>query len=171
MSYESKEQICLYRGYGGGLCGYLERYGQQLAIPSVAPVALSLVGGESISQSGPWEWAPEGEPSTADGGFRISVGAVTARLWTEENSREWISNAEIRITGFNLCDRVQVGHMVSRLKSVHKKGHVERHPKISFDGSGFWNVSVDGDAVPITLDGELDACTSRDEVRDVVGRR
>src|SRR3954452_17028200 len=105
MSYESKEQIFLYHGYGTGVGGYLERFGQQLAIPTIAPVALPLTGGESVAKTGAWEWAPEGEPPTSQGGFRISVRSATARLWTEETRREWISNAEIRITGFNLCGR------------------------------------------------------------------
>jgi hypothetical protein len=171
MSYESKDQIFLYHGYGIGLGGYLERYGMQLPIPSVASVALSLAGGETTNKVGPWQWAPEDEPPTSEGGFRISVRGVTARLWTEETPKEWISNAEIHVSGFNLCDRVEIGHMVSRLKSTHKKKHVERNPKISFAGSGFWNVKIEGKPVPITLDGELDDCASRDELRDLLKKR
>src|SRR5262245_32975229 len=138
MSYERKEQIFLYHAYGLGIGGYLERHGQTLAIPSIVPIALSPVGGETEAKSGPWARAPEYDAPTSERGVRISVQGIAARIWTEENRREWITHSEMRVKGFNLCDRVEVGHMVTRLKSVHKKNHAEPRPRITFDGSGFW---------------------------------
>jgi hypothetical protein len=171
MTYDPREQFFLYHGYGLGVGGHVERYGQKLAIPSLAPVVLPITGGESYSKSGPWEWKPDDEPPTSEGGFRISVRGVSARLWTEENRKEWITNAEIRVSGFNLCDRVEVGFMVAKLRSVHKKKHVEKHPRISFEGSGFWNVRIDKQPVPIELDNDLDQCASRDELKKLVKER
>ncbi len=169
MSYESKEQIFLYHGYGSGVGGYLERYGSYIRIPTVGSAALPNSGGEVKTESGPWEWSPDGEPPD---GFRISVRGVHSRLWTEETATEWITNAEIAVSGFNLCNRVEVGRMVTRLQSVHKKGREKPQPRISFKGSGFWNGRIDDEPVGLAIDQELDEYSTYDELNDVVcGRK
>lgn len=168
MSYESQEQIFLYHGYGLGIGGYLERYGSHIPIPSIGSVALSMAGGEAVASSGAWSWAPEDEPDPPKG-FRISVRGIRARLWTEETRKEWVTNAEVVVKGFNLCDRVEIGQMVTRLRSVHTKNAGKHQPRISFQGSGLWNVKIEGEPAGVTIDDDLDEFATHDELKDVVG--
>jgi hypothetical protein len=176
MSYDSeKPQIFHYHGYGHGCGGYVERHNNVIPIPSIGGAALSIAGGEACTEAGRFEWAPPFEPAPPVG-FRLSVERITTRLWTEENDREWITNADVQVYGFNLCDRVKVGIMRNRLTSRHPKG-IDRaalphggQPRISFDGSYFVNVSIDDQPVVVSIDPELDACATHAELRDVVNR-
>src|SRR5436305_12117724 len=166
MSYESKDQIFLYHGYALGAGGYIERGGQQLAIPGVAPGALSIAGGKSVNAYGPWSWAPPGEPS--EGGFRVSVGETTMTLSTDENEGEWITQGEVALKELNLCDRFKVGLIVAKLTSRHRKKAGREQTRISFHGSQLWNVSVDGSVIDVPIDHALDAFQTHDELRDVI---
>jgi hypothetical protein len=170
-----RPQIFHYHGYGHGCGGYLERDDHMVPIPSIGGAALSIAGGEARTEAGPFIWAPPFEPPPPVG-FRLSLDWITTHLWTEENDKEWVTNAEVHVYGFNLCDRVRVGIMRNRMTSRHPKG-IDRtalphggQPRISFDGSYFMNVTIDGDPVVISIDRDLDACATHAELREVVSR-
>jgi hypothetical protein len=170
---DKKPQIFHYHGYGHGCGGYVERHGNIIPIPSVGGAALSMAGGEAYTETGPFSWAPPFEPDPPVG-FRLSVQRITTHLWTEESDKEWVTNADVTVYGFNLCERVKIGIMRSRLTSRHPKG-IDRtvlpnggQPRISFDGSYFVNVTIDNQPVVITLDTDLDTCPTHQQLREVV---
>lgn len=174
MSYESKDQIFLYHAYALGLGGYVERNNQQLAIPSIGSAALAMAGGMACSDSGFFEWAPPCEPAPPKG-FYISVGSVSAKLWSQEEDDYWTTNAEVRVSNFNLCERVKIGLMVNRLTSKHKKRACKTfqrgrddQPRISFKDSQFWNVTVDGEGVDVGINRDLDQHQSHDELKQAI---
>lgn len=172
MSYESKDQIFIYHAYGLGLGGYIERNWQMLPIPSIGSSALSSAGGIACSQSGFFEWAPPCEPP---GGFYISTASVTSRLWTSEDDDYWTSEAEIQVAGFNLCNRVKVGLMINRMTSQHKKRKSrsydekrDHQPRITFKDSQFWNVTIDGEPLDVTINRGLDEHATHDELKTLI---
>jgi hypothetical protein len=177
MSYDdSREQIFLYHAYANGVGGFIERNGQTLAIPSIGGAALSSAGGKAFRETGPFSWAPPFEPKPPEG-FSISVERITTKLWTEENDSEWVSNAEVRVYGFNLCERVKIGLMVNRLTSRHPKG-IRREelpdqgqPHISYEGSQYWNVLIDDEPVHVTIDRDVDAHKTHDRLKNHLKRR
>src|SRR5262249_42921452 len=156
MSYESKEQIFLYHAYALGAGGYVERQGEHLAIAGSAPGALSIVGGRSVSTFGPWVWKPPFDPEPDKGGFRVSIEETSIALWTEETDKEWITNGEVTLSGFNLCDRLKIGQVVGKLTSRHRKNTQNEQAHISFRGSQFFNVFLDGERLDVTIDQPLD---------------
>ncbi|MEK6374636.1 MAG: hypothetical protein AABO58_18280 [Acidobacteriota bacterium] len=173
MSYDSKQQIFLYHAYAHGCGGFLERKNQLLAIPSVGGAALSIAGGEAYGETGRFEWAPPFEPDPPRG-FYLAVDRVTSHLWTEETEHAWITNADVRVYGFNLSERVKVGLMVNRLTSTHLKGLNREalpdggQPHISFNGSQFWNVFIDNAPVAISVDSDLDSYPTHVGLKGVV---
>ena len=177
MAYDrSMDQIFLYHVYANGSGGFIKRNDQILAIPSIGGSALSNAGGKAFRETGPFAWAPPFEPKPPEG-FFISVERITTKLWTEENDNEWISNAEVRVYGFNLCERVKIGLMVNRMTSRHPKG-IDRQklpdagqPQISFEGSQFWNVLIDGVSTHVTMDRGLDRCRSHQALKQMLERK
>lgn len=175
MSYDpttTPDQIFIYNVYANGIGGFIKRNGQILTIPSVGGEALSAAGGRARTEAGRLDWAPSPYEPAPPEGFRISVDGVTTELWTEENDHEWVTNAEVRVYGFNLCERVKIGLMVNRLTSRHAKGRDRAalpdggQPRISFEGSQYWSVSIDGEPVHITIDRDLDQqCTTHDSLK------
>ena len=176
MSYDNtKPQIFHYHGYGHGCGGYLERNGHIVPIPSIGGAALSMAGGEASTETGPFAWAPPFE-APPPAGFYLSVDRITTHLWTVETDHEWVTNAEVFVYGFNLSNRVRVGIMRNRLTSRHPKG-IDRaalpnggQPQISFEGSYFVNVTIDGDPVVISIDRDLDSSPTHTQLRQVVSR-
>ena len=173
--YDNKpDQLFLHHVYASGVGGFIKRNDQILAIPSIGGGALSDAGGKAFTEVGPFYWAPPYEPKAPEG-FSLSVDKITTKLWTEENDKEWISSAEVRVYGFNLAERVKIGLMVNQLTSRHPKGlHREElpdhgQPHISVDGSQFWNVYIDGQSVHITIDRDLTQCGTHEKLKSMVG--
>jgi len=163
MSYESRDQIFYYHGYALGLGGFIERKGTMLAIPSVGSAALSVAGGNACVQSGPFSWTPPCDPPPEQGGFSISVDSVTSQLSAKEDKDFWTTEAEVRITNFNLCNRVKVGLMVNRMVSQHKKRlcptfdpEKDHQPRIMVGESQYFNVLIDGEPIDVRVDQGLD---------------
>lgn len=165
MSYESKEQIFLYHAYGLGIGGWIERKGTKFLLESVAPGALSVVGGLAESSQKKYTFQ--------QAGFSISVAEATTKLWSRETDEEWITDAESTLVGFDLCGRVKADRIVSRLTSRHSKQTDRKREKerarISFKGSMIEGLSIDDTRVSIDTDDLLDEFPTYAGLNDLIG--
>jgi hypothetical protein len=167
--YESKEQILLYHGYALGCGGYVERDGAKLPIDAVAPAVISIVGGKCRTEHPEWQFEL---PKTAKyPKFFIRFSKCVTEVSSKEDDKQWTTTAESTVDGLNLCDVIRADRVKMKLTSIHlkkKKGQKKSEPHISFDGSEFAGLSVNGVSFDIPIDRDLDCFQTHSELKNVI---